>query len=49
MLSWPEDPFFDLRALQKSGIDDPYASGFLLPSDLLPSDIDLDTLINAKG
>ena len=26
-LSWPDDPFYDLRAFQKSGIDDPAAMG----------------------
>lgn len=26
-LAWPEDPHYDIRAFQKSGIDDPYALG----------------------
>lgn len=30
MLAWPEDPYYDLRACQRSGIDDPYAIGLLL-------------------
>lgn len=29
VLMWPEDPFFDLRAFQKSGIEDPYALGLI--------------------
>jgi len=29
MLEWPIDPVFDLRWLQKSGIEDPYAIGLL--------------------
>lgn len=33
MLSWPDDPFYDLRALEQSGIDDPYAAGLLEPQD----------------
>ncbi len=32
-LTWPEDPFYDLRYLQKSGIEDPYLTGLLSPSD----------------
>lgn len=28
-LNWPEDPSYDLRALQRSGIDDPFATGLL--------------------
>ena len=32
-LSWPDDPYFDLRYLQKSGIDDPYVTGLLSPPD----------------
>ena len=26
-LSWPEDPFYDMRAFQHSGIDDPVSLG----------------------
>ena len=34
-LAWPKDRTFDLRALEKSGIDDPWALGILsLPIDL---------------
>lgn len=29
LFDWPTDPNYDLRAFQKSGIDDPYAAGFL--------------------
>lgn len=29
MLAWPDDPNYDLRALQHSGIEDPYAIGLL--------------------
>lgn len=32
-LAWPDDPHFDLRWLQKSGIENPYVSGLLRPSD----------------
>ena len=28
-LAWPEDPFYDIRAWQKSGIDDPVSIGVL--------------------
>jgi hypothetical protein len=28
-LNWPEDPAYDLRALQRSGIEDPYSTGLL--------------------
>lgn len=28
-LAWPEDPFYDMRAWQKSGIDDPVALGVI--------------------
>jgi hypothetical protein len=28
-LAWPDDPSYDLRALQQSGIEDPYATGLL--------------------
>ena len=31
-LSWPEDPTFDERALELSGIEDPYAAGILIDS-----------------
>ena len=31
-LAWPHDENYDLRACQKSGIDDPYAIGLLLSS-----------------
>lgn len=30
-LSWPDDPFYDLRAFQKSGIEDPVALGLCDP------------------
>ena len=30
-LSWPDDPFYDLRAWQKSGVDDPVALGVIDP------------------
>lgn len=30
-LSWPDDPFYDIRAFQKSGIDDPVALGLIDP------------------
>lgn len=33
MLAWPEDPAYDLRALAHSGIEDPYATGLLIPED----------------
>jgi len=29
LFDWPTDPAYDERAFQKSGIDDPYAAGFL--------------------
>ena len=29
-LAWPTDPDFDLRACQKTGIEDPYSAGLLL-------------------
>lgn len=33
-LAWPEDPFYDMRAWQKSGIDDPVALGIIAnPTD----------------
>lgn len=32
-LSWPEDPYFDIRYLQKSGVEDPYLTGLLRPLD----------------
>lgn len=28
-LEWPDDPYYDLRAFQRSGIDDPYALGLV--------------------
>ena len=28
-LAWPEDPYYDLRAFQQSGIDDPVALGLI--------------------
>ena len=34
MLAWPEhDPGYDLRACQKSGIEDPYAIGLIIPRE----------------
>lgn len=30
-LGWPDDPFYDLRALEKSGIDNGYAIGLIDP------------------
>jgi hypothetical protein len=33
-LAWPHDPSFDLRALELSGIEDPYATGILGDSDM---------------
>lgn len=33
MLAWPEDPTYDARALQHSGIEDPWALGLILPDD----------------
>lgn len=34
MLAWPEhDPGYDLRACQKSGIEDPYAVGLIIPRE----------------
>ena len=30
-LAWPEDPFYDMRAWQKSGVDDPVAIGVIAP------------------
>ena len=33
MLAWPEDPDYDLRALQKSGIENGYISGLLEDQD----------------
>lgn len=32
-LAWPEDHDYDLRAIQKSGIDDPYAAGLIYDTD----------------
>lgn len=34
MLAWPTDPSFDLRALERSGIDNPYAIGLILPDHI---------------
>lgn len=34
MLSWPEDPTFDERALERSGIEDPYILGLILSPDV---------------
>ena len=28
-LAWPEDDDYDLRVMQRSGIDDPYAAGLI--------------------
>ncbi len=33
MLRFPEDPDYDIRALQKSGLEDPWAMGLILPDD----------------
>lgn len=33
MLDWPTDPAYDARALQRSGIEDPWAVGLILPDD----------------
>lgn len=33
MLAFPTDPEYDARALQKSGLDDPWALGLILPDD----------------
>lgn len=33
MLAFPTDPDYDMRALQKSGLDDPWAMGLILPDD----------------
>ena len=33
MLAWPTDPAYDARALQHSGIEDPWAVGLILPDD----------------
>ena len=33
MLSWPEDPHYDMRAMHKSGIDNPWAAGLLMVDD----------------
>ena len=33
MLEFPADPEYDARALQKSGLDDPWAMGLILPDD----------------
>jgi hypothetical protein len=30
-LAWPDDPFYDLRAFQRSGIDDPVALDLIAP------------------
>lgn len=30
MLEWPEDPFYDRRAMEKSGIEDPWGIGFII-------------------
>lgn len=32
-LSWPDDPYFDLRAFQRSGVDDPVAVGLVAGVD----------------
>jgi hypothetical protein len=32
-LSWPDDPYYDLRAFQRSGIDDPVALGLIRGAD----------------
>lgn len=33
MLSWPDDPAYDLRALEQSGVQDGYAIGLLIAED----------------
>lgn len=33
IFEWPTDPTFDERALEHSGIEDPYAIGLILPDD----------------
>ena len=33
IFDWPTDPAFDERALEHSGIEDPYAIGLILPDD----------------
>lgn len=33
MLAWPTDPAYDARALQQSGIEDPWALGLILADD----------------
>lgn len=33
MLEFPTDPEYDARALQKSGLEDPWAMGLILPDD----------------
>lgn len=32
-LAWPDDPFYDLRAFQRTGIDDPVALGLIAEVD----------------
>jgi hypothetical protein len=33
MLAWPEDPAYDQRALERSGIENAWVTGFLIESD----------------
>lgn len=33
VLSWPEDPAYDIRALERSGIENPYVTGLLIEED----------------
>lgn len=33
MLRFPDDPFYDLRALERSGIENPYVTGLLVAED----------------
>lgn len=43
MLAWPDDPAYDMRAMERSGIDDPYAVG------LIQSVLDDETLAYVRA
>jgi len=44
MLRFPEDPFYDLRALEKSGLENPYATGLLIAEDA-----ELDEIVRTRA
>jgi hypothetical protein len=39
MLAWPGDPTYDPRALERSGIEDPYVLGLILADDEEPTGV----------